>query len=205
MISFFFTLPKRHVPIAFGLIGLLLPLSALAETDGGPGPDPRNAVTVFGGVMTNDKWEDVLTPWALDFRESTLAGLAASHRVARIGDRLDIEIEGQIVRHFGDQDHWEFNMPIVGRWRAFPWDDVVDTGFAWGIGPSYATDIPRVELANNDSSARWLVHWYAELEFGPPGGSWSTVLRLHHRSNAFGIVAEDGGSNALTIGFRRPF
>ncbi len=46
------------------------------------------------------------------------------------------------------QDHWEFNLPIVARWEAFPWDDVIDTSLAFGIGPSYASEIPKVEVAN---------------------------------------------------------
>ncbi len=200
-----FPLSKLPLPFGLGLLGLLLPISAFAQADGDGDPMGRNAVTVFGGVMTDNHWEEVFTPWTLEFRESTLAGLAVSHRLARFGDRLDVEIEGQVVRHFGDQDHWEFDLPISGRWRAFPWDDVVDTSFAWGIGPSYATDIPEVELANNESSARWLVYWYAELEFGAPGATWSGIVRLHHRSDAFGLLAEDGGSNALAIGLRRRF
>lgn len=201
--------PSPLLPPGAGLLGRLFavtmatmtPAAAEEMSDAAESP----AVTAFGGVMTDNNWEDVLTPWELEVRESGLAGIAASRRLVRFGENFEIEIEAQLVRHFGDQDHWEFNLPIIARWRTFPWDDVVDTSFAWGIGPSYATRVPQVELDNNDSSQRALVYWVAELELAPPDSAWSGIFRLHHRSDAFGLVADDGGSNALVFGLRRRF
>ena len=164
-----------------------------------------SAIAVFGGLMTDNNWEDALVPWNLDYRDSTFVGLAVSHVIGQFGDRLGFEIEGQIVRHFGDQDHWEFNLPLVGRWHAFSWDAVVDTSLAFGIGPSYASEKPKVEVANDGDSRRLLVYWMAEIEVGPPDEGWSAILRLHHRSGAFGLVADKGSSNAIVIGFRQRF
>ena len=90
----------------FGLMNaLVLPHPAaagesIASTKAKPG-----AIAGFGGLMTDSKWEDTLTPWNLDFRDSTFVGLAASHVIGRFDHRLGFEIEGQVVRHFGDQDH----------------------------------------------------------------------------------------------------
>ena len=97
-------------------------------------------------------------------------------------------------------------MAIIGfRWHRFPWDAHVATSLAWGIGPSYATEVPAIELETNDSSSRWLVYWYGELTVGPPASGWEVLLRLHHLSDAFGLVAEDGGSNAVCAGLRYRF
>ena len=188
-----------HCVAWFGLAGLVLPPPAAA------GEDKAITVAVFGGVLTNNNWEDVFTPWDLDTRDSTLVGLAISHGIGPIDPRFGFEIEGQVVHHFGDQDHWEFNLPVVARWKAFPWDDVVDTSVAFGIGPSYASEIPKVEVANRGDSQRLLVYWMAEIEVGPPDKDWSALFRLHHRSGAFGLVADEGGSNALVIGLKQRF
>ena len=33
------------------------------------------------------------------------------------------------------------------------------TRLSWGIGPSYATELPAVELETNGSRTRWLIYW----------------------------------------------
>ena len=175
---------KRVARVAwFGLIGLVLSYPAAAGEGSASTNDRAGAIAVFGGLLTNNHWEDAFVPWTLDFSDSTLVGLAASHGISRFDNRFGFEIEGQVVRHFGDQDHWEFNLPIVGRWEALPWDEVIDTSLAFGIGPSYASEKPKVEVADGDSR-RLLVYWMMEIEFGPPDKSWSAIFRLHHRSGA---------------------
>jgi len=194
-----------HCVAWFGLMALVLPHPATAGEDSASNKDRPSAVAIFGGIMTDNKWEDTVAPWNLDYRDSTFLGLAASHVIGRFDDRLGFEIEGQVIRHFGDQDHWEFNLPIIGRWETFPWDEVVDTSLAFGIGPSYASEKPKIEVDNEGDSQRWLVYWMVEIEAGPPDKDWSVILRLHHRSEAFGLVADEGGSNAMVIGFKKRF
>ncbi len=201
----------RRVPLMlhcvawFGLMGLVLTYPAAAGDGGASTKDKPSAITVFGGSMTDNDWEDAFAPWTLDFRDSTFVGLAVSHGIGRFDHRLGFEIEGQVVRHFGDQDHWEFNLPIIGRWEAFPWDAVVDTSLAFGVGPSYSSAKPKVEVANDGDSRRLLVYWMLEIEVGPPDKGWSAIFRLHHRSGAFGLVADEGGSNAMVIGLKQRF
>ena len=188
-------LPMRTVLIAVLL--LAVPGGCLA-TD--------YAVAVYAAQLTYEKWQDAIWPGA-DLADATLVAASGSWTVARwFGDRLSCELEGQVARHFGNQTHWEINLPIVGlRWHRFPWDDYLASSLAWGIGPSYATVVPAVELENNESSSRWLVYWFAELTAAPPRARWEVLFRLHHRSNAFGAVAEDGGSNAVGAGLRYRF
>ena len=164
------------------------------------------ALTIYAGRLTTEKWEQAILPGA-DFADATIVVAAGSWTVARFFDgKLSCELEAQVGKYFGDQDHWEFNLPIIGfRWHRFPWDRYVATSFAWGIGPSYATEIPPIEIETSDSSSRWLIYWYGELTLGPPAAGWEVMLRLHHRSDGFGTVAEDGGSNAVCGGIRYRF
>jgi hypothetical protein len=164
------------------------------------------AAAIFAGQLTNEKFQEAVQPGA-DFADAALVVASASWTIAHwFSDRLSCELEGQVGRYFGDQEHWEINLPIVGlRWHRFPWDDYLASSLAWGIGPSYATKVPAVELENNESSSKWLVYWFAELTVAPPAARWEVLFRLHHRSDAFGAVAEDGGSNAVGAGLRYRF
>ena len=157
-----------HCVAWFGLVGLVLPDPAVAGEGRDSTNDKPSAMAGFGGLVTDNNWEDTLAPWNLDYRESLVAGLAISHRIGRFDHRLSFEIEGQVVRHFGDQDHWEFNLPIVARWEAFSWDDVIDTSLAFGIGPSYASEIPKVEVANGGTANGGLFIGWRKSRSAPP-------------------------------------
>jgi len=165
------------------------------------------AVAVYGGQLTKEKWEQAILPGA-DFADARIVVAALSWAAFRSFDgRWSCELEAQAGKYDGDQNHWEFNLPIVGfRWHRFPWDDHLSTSLAWGIGPSYATRVPEIELeTNDDSSSQWLIYWFGELTLGLPTARWEILLRLHHRSDGFGLVADDGGSNALCAGLRYRF
>jgi hypothetical protein len=164
------------------------------------------SLAIYGGQLTREKWEYALSPEA-DYADATIAVAAASWTAFRFFDgNLSFELEAQAGKYFGGQNNWEFNLPILGfRWHRFPWDDQVATSLAWGIGPSYATRVPKIELETNDDSSRWLIYWFGELTFGPPTANWEVLTRMHHRSNGFGAVANDGGSTAVAMGLRYHF
>jgi len=164
------------------------------------------AITVYAGLLTGNDWQEPLIGESIKFEDSWLIALAGSKELGRVFDHLVIELEGQVVRHLGDQDHWEFNVPIVFRWEKFPWDNVVDTSLAYGVGPSYATKVPPEEVARKGDSQRWLVYWMFEIELGlPQSEKWSAIARIHHRSGAWGVVADEGGSNIWALGLKRRF
>lgn len=192
------TLPVGAVKLV-GTFGLLLILNAAASAQ-------DYAVSFYAGQLTTEKWERAILPGA-DYADATIVVAAVSWTVARFfRGALSVDVEGQVGKYVGDQDHWEFNLPIIGwRWHRFPWDDRVSASLAWGIGPSYATESPPIEEETNDSSSRWLVYWFAEATVGPAQADWAILLRLHHRSDMFGLVAEDGGSNAVCGGLRYRF
>jgi len=164
----------------------------------------KNSLNVYGGRMTSNHWEDVfIDTFNLDFEDSYFMAIALARTIGRYEDKLSFEIEGQVVKHFDYMDHWEFNGLVTGRWEKFWWDDTIDTGLAFGIGPSYATDEPQVELDNNDETSKFLIYWMMELALGLPDHPRTAfILRLHHRSNAWGLIHKDGGSNGIGIGMK---
>jgi len=72
------------------------------------------------------------------------------------------------------------------RWQRFPWDHRLETSAALGLGLSYATEVPEVEVEIEGASHQWLVCWVAEITAGPVNAPWVLALRLHHRSLAWG-------------------
>ncbi len=130
--------------------------------------------------------------------------------VARLGRFVGWELEGQIVKHFGFQDHEEFNGVLVGRWLLFPWDKYIDTSLAVGEGLSYATERPRIEGGDRSSRKEYhfLNYLMVELSFFlPKFPHWGLVIRVHHRSDVYGLVADSvlGGSSFVGGGIKYVF
>jgi hypothetical protein len=206
-------LPAAHAPQAqenpmrlnfekIALTLLLMPLYALAA-------DGDWATTVYGArISTQPGWEDlIIDAPGTEFADSYLLVGAVSRQYAhRYDGALAIEWEGQAVRHFGDQSHWEFNaIPVVLRWQRFPWSERFSSSAAFGLGLSYSTSMPEVEVELEGESHRTLVYWVIELTAGPRDANWSVTARLHHRSVAYGLMGEEGGMNAVGLGLRYRF
>ena len=168
--------------------------------------DFRWSALLFGGRMTANNWGEIVTaPGNVETVRSDLFGLAVARNLGQWPAGLQWEIEGQVVRHFEGQEHWEFNAPVVARWSDFPWNNAVQTGAAFGLGLSYATNPPETEIAVNGGSSQLMTYWMIELSVAAPSSPWSLVGRLHHRSTAFGLFGDAGGSNSLVLGVRRNF
>ncbi len=192
---------RRHfAKIALAL--LLAPFGALAE-------DGDWSTTVYGArISTQPGWEDlIIDAPGTEFVDSYLLVGALSRQYAhRYDGALAIEWEAQVVRHFGEQTHWEFNaVPIVLRWQRFPWSRRFASSAAFGLGLSWSTAMPSVEVELEGESHRTLVYWVMELTAGPREANWSASLRLHHRSVAYGLMGEEGGMNAVGLGLRYEF
>jgi hypothetical protein len=160
-----------------------------------------------GRITTVNAWHDIVTePGEVEFADAYLATLALSYTLDRYRqDALSLEAEGQVVHNFGDQSHWEFNALLGSRWHRFPWNEGLATTMAFGLGLSWATEVPEVEVELETSSEQLLIYWMWEMTFAPPGSRWAALIRLHHRSKGFGLFADDGGMNALAAGIRFEF
>jgi hypothetical protein len=167
------------------------------------------AATMYGARISSEVgWEDILlNPVGADFVDAFLVAGALSRPYASFRDgALALEAEGQVAYNFGDQDHWEFNVvPILARWQRFPWNHRVETSAAFGLGLSYAAELPEVEVEIEGESQQLLIYWVIEVTAGPMRAPWAVSLRLHHRSVAWGLMGDEGGMNAVGLGIRYEF
>ncbi len=167
------------------------------------GAAERNLM-LFGGIQTANVWEEVALLDDIEFLDSGLFGLAGAIEWPLGASRASLGLEAQIVKHFGEQDHWEVNLPAVARYRfaapRLPVDSV-----AFGLGLSHASAVPAIEIAREGQSRRTLFYWTAEIAFRTPAEDVSVALRLHHRSSGFGAFGDSGSSNAMVLGVRRHF
>jgi hypothetical protein len=163
-------------------------------------------LTLYLGRLTDATLHQTAT-FDFSFENAYFIDLALSRRLYTFRDYFNIEIEGQIAKHFGDQHQWEFNGVAYFRWLPFPWDAYLDTSFAAGAGLSYATSAPEIEEENHDKTAQFLGALMFEFAFSLPRvPQWSLITRLHHRSGAGGLFSGvHGASNAWGIGIRYSF
>jgi len=164
------------------------------------------ALTLYLGRLTDSDLTHTAT-FNYKFENAYFIDLGLSRRLYTFRDYFDIEIEGQIAKHFGDQDQWEFDLVSYFRWLLFPWDDYLDTSFAAGAGLSYATSIPKIEDKNYDKATQFLAALMFEFAFSLPDvPQWSLATGIHHRSGAGGLFSGvRGASNAWAIGLRYNF
>lgn len=166
------------------------------------------STTIYGCKLSRASLGDTMAGNA-EYEDSYLAAVAVSKEVALLWhDRIQFEAEGQVVKHFGDQDHWEVNaVPVVLRWLPFPWDNYVDTSVAAGAGVSYAFEQPKIEAIGDSDSPKFLGYLVFEVGVSIKQlPDWTLVTRLHHRSGAGGTFGgKHDASNSVGFGVRYNF
>ncbi len=182
----------------------------MASAAAGPA-SAGTSISAFAGLLTDNPWEEVaLRPWRIDVQRPGLAGLVLGQQLgAPVATRLGtlrFGVEAQLVRHAGLQDNWEVNLPVTARLTPErPLLRVIDS-VGFGIGLSRATRPPAFEGQRGGDSQRIMVHWHLELAHELDGApATDAFLRLHHRSNAYGLMGPGGSSNGLVAGLRRSF
>lgn len=165
------------------------------------------SLNIYAGQMTTDGIGTLLIHcYDPDFKNSYLTAVTLARRIGTYKKLASFEVEGQVVKHFNIQNHWEINALIAARWEEFPWDKYVETSFAFGIGGSYATAEPEVEIMEDGATSRFLAYWMTELALGlPEYPNIALILRIHHRSGVWGLIADKGGSNTPCIGLKYRF
>jgi hypothetical protein len=140
--------------------------------------------------------------------DSLFTGLVANRKMFSFWRYFTFELEGQVLRHYRKQEHWEYNGLFVIRFHPFLLDPTIDIEFAAGEGLSYANHIPVIEDEQHpDAASRFLNYLFFEVSFTHvQHREWSLVTRIHHRSGAFGLFnGTRGGSNFLALGLRHHF
>ena len=149
----------------------------------------------------------------LHFRETYFAGGALSRVLvpylelpgpAAALSGLRIEAEGQLLRHFGEQRHFEATLALVLRTPQLPVGGGFSVNFAFAEGISQAFSSPRTEGLGYVRAHRFMNYLAFETELthaAMPGVH--VVGRLHHRSGAWGLIApRNAGSNYVGLGVR---
>jgi len=204
----------KHIFIKVQIIFILAPVTAIlligfsaTSAYSNQAEEKPYSLNIYAGQMTTNDWEDFFGFGdQMNFTNSYLTAVTLARRIGTYKKMASFEVEGQVVKHFNIQDNWELNALVIARWEAFWWNKYIDTSVAFGLGPSFATAEPALEKLTEGDTSKFLVYWMMELEVGLPQYSrFSLITRLHHRSNAYGLLAEKGGSNALTIGLKYRF
>lgn len=168
-------------------------------------------LTGYGAQLSPDTLGETLT-FNAHYEDSYIAVLSLAKRIHSFKKLpVDFEMEGQVGKHFGEQNHFEVNaVPMVFRWKNFPWDKYVDTSVAVGAGVSYAFEKPDIEensVGKDKTSPKLLGYLMLEFAFSlPDKPQWSFVTRVHHRSGANGLF--DGrldASNGIGFGIKYSF
>ncbi len=168
-------------------------------------PDGAWSWSVIAGNMTRNRANDLLRPGEYDFADNYFAGIALAFDRPIGASRWSWGGEFQVQRHFGDQTFFEFVPSATIRYHpARPLPPLLDS-LAFGLGLSHTTETPRLEIDVRGDSARTLVYWLAEAAFAAGDDGRQVFLRVHHRSDAFGLLDPDSGSNAFALGLRYPF
>lgn len=165
----------------------------------------ETSVLAFGGLVTRNTWEEVLQIAPIDLAESGLVGLGGEIAWDLPFAQLQLGAELQLVRYRGRQDNWEVNLvPATLRWNPARAPRPLES-FAFGLGFSYANDLPEVEIERGGTASREKWYWMIEAGFATQRDDRDYVLRLHHRSTGNGTTGGGGSTNAVVFGIRQSF
>lgn len=163
-------------------------------------------MTIYGALLADNNFEEMFyKPKFVSNYE--LIVVALSRKIGSPIKHLQFELEGQAGKHFGGQNHMEFNGLIIARWLTFPWNKHLNTSFAVGDGLSLATEIPKLEALQQEKTNQLLNYILVEITLSlPQTPQWSLVWRVHHRSGVYGLFnGVYGASNAMGVGLRYSF
>ncbi len=161
---------------------------------------------VYHGEYATNRMVELLTEWNPDYMDEHLAAVVLANRFHTTGDNLHWEVETQLASGYDSPRHYELNLVLVARWDLFPWDDYLDTSFAFGEGLSYASRVPPDER-DQDPNSEFLNYLLTEIAFKiPRTRRWEAFSRIHHRSGVAGTFSGVwGGSNVVAYGLRYEF
>lgn len=186
-----------------------MPLLALFTSACMTTPGDR-AITVYGGRYTDNSLpEEILLLKSISYEDSWIAVAAYSEVFSKPVANRNWAYEGQVVKHSGDQDHWEYNALALHRWTHLEWLQPLRSSVAIGNGLSWATEIPSLEESSrtNRNATQLLYYLLLEVTIGLPYlENTDLVGRIHHRSGVLGLFDNvHGGSNIISLGFRHEF
>ncbi len=153
--------------------------------------------------MTRNRADELFT--SFDYADNNLIGYALAYDRPFYGSKWSVGFELQFSYHFGRQEYGEIGLPVTIRYRPEdPWLAQIES-FSFGLGMSHTTEVSEVEVETRGGSRKDLFYWMLEAEFDTPSPETSWFVRIHHRSDAWGTLEPEGGSNAVVLGLRKDF
>jgi len=164
--------------------------------------DKRTSIGYYQGQAVSNNFGDLLTePWKPI--DSYVKVLFLAYELDGRIRGLTFDVEGQIVKHEGLQDHWETNVLLVVREHFL--EDFFPANAAYGQGLSYALEKPELDQDADADPTQLLHYFFIEFSFDLPNVSYhpQLIFRIHHRSGVFGMYCGNRcGSNIPVVGFR---
>ena len=124
----------------------------------------------------------------------------------RFTPQLELPFSMEIVDENEGSPFAAFAVSFNVRWVDFPWNDYLKTSFAMGIGLNLTTDVYGEDQVRHpgDERSRLKFNWPIQLTLALPAypDDQLTVFIIHHSG---GRIFDDGGFNALGLGYRRDF
>lgn len=207
--------------LAGGALGQDAPDSGKEAHSGGANTDysdNRFALAIYGGYLTTQVFSELYSG-PNELVNSKFVALSLSRELFSVGRTINVnalaplklEAEGIAVLHMGQWPESQTFSEFVGalnlRWHQFPWNQHIVTTMAVGEGLSYASEKPSYEVEINNKTAHLMNFLMFDVTFAHPDlPELALLLRLHHRSGAFGLFdGVTGGSNFFTAGLKYAF
>jgi hypothetical protein len=189
--------------IIFTLAIIAMPFPSLANN--------KNSgwyATIHAGEMTFDDTSEIfIGNFSMD--ESYLAGVGIGKEIYEIKKDFTLDLEAQFFKHFKDQDHEEYNLVPILKWKNLNWLGDINSSFSIGNGISYASEIPKRELAVQGADGSNDLLNYVMMEKSikiPSSDNYEFSLRYHHRSGMFGLYDNAReASTAFLLGIKYNF
>ena len=141
------------------------------------------------------------------FDDTYFISVSALRPIVTYSDWFSIEPElgaGQRIGNMHEQEIWA---ALYFRAKLFPNNRYLLVSAALSGGFSYATGLSKLEIRRSKGRpSRWLHNFSPEITFALPNfPQRELVFRVQHRSGAFGLFNQGGGTNFLGTGIRFKF
>lgn len=165
----------------------------------------ERTLLVFGGPVTLNDVAEVLAVDGVEYSDATIFGVAGGLRWDLPHPRFRFSMEAQLARYFGSQESWEVNL-VPAMIHYVPRDGIGPLeSLGFGLGFSYASEPPAVELARGDDTTQEKWYWAIEAAFESGRPDREYILRIHHRSTGSSTIGYGRSTNAVVIGLRQSF
>jgi hypothetical protein len=170
------------------------------------------AILLYHGLMTDNSLWQVIGARGVVFKYGNVSTIDILHELAHenpfrkfwqplVGT---IYVGANLSMHLDSLGGGaEFAPYLMWRWRHLPLEKYLVSTIGVGEGVSYVTAVPLRDRAQGGAGKQLLDFMAVETTFGPPSHhEIEFVLRIQHRSPAFGLFGTAVSSNALGLGAR---